>query len=462
MSYRFLSNHSSKLFDLIKEQNAISATKQSTAYFKNNHTLGSRDRKIIAHIAFYHLRNKELIKYIHKLLINKDLKLNPLIIPMFLSINNWQDFTLPTTIDCSKYISPNLLKAFKINSDQIKEEHPELESSIIQILKNIQSKLHKLSENSDTIGNNELKFICQVCSIPHFFSNQINLKNFSNEQIILLLQSLNKPAPLSLRTNTYLSSREEIITEFKGKVHFSKGKLSPTALTSKIKINVSGSESFKNGHFEIQDESSQMLAYSIEPKDDSIILDACAGAGGKTLHLAGMYPNCQIWASDKNKKKLKELSLRAKRAKLENIIIVDDIVKLTEKENYFDYLIIDSPCSGSGTVRRSPELKYRIDKLTLKKYNSLQRKIIGQYIPLLKVEGELIYSTCSIFKSENEDISDWIINNLNFKSLSLPEIFNKIEQFASTKNPHKVSILPVQFSSDGFFISRHKKVKINS
>ena len=462
MSYQFLSKHSSKLFDLIKEQNTISSTKQSTAYFKNNHTLGSRDRKIIAHVVFYHLRNKELIKYIHKLLINKDIELDIHIISIFLSINNWTNSTLLGIPDYSKYISPNLQKAFEINSDQIKKEYPELESSIIQILKNIQSELHKLSENPDIIGDNGLKFICQVCSVPHFYSNQINFKNFSNEQIILLLQSLNKPAPLSLRINTYLSNREGIIEEFKEKVQFSKGELSPTALTSEIKINISEGKSFKSGHFEIQDESSQMLAYAIEPKEKSIILDACAGAGGKTLHLASIFPSCQIWAFDKNKKKLRELRLRAKRAKLENIIIVEDIAKLNEKKNYFDYLIIDSPCSGSGTVRRSPELKYRIDKSSLKKYNSLQRKIITQYIPLLKDEGELVYSTCSIFKSENEDLSDWITNNLDFELVPLPKIFNKIEQFGSIKNPNRVLILPFQFSSDGFFISRHKKVKINS
>ncbi len=460
MSYQFLSEHSAKIFSLIKKEHKVSAGNLITVYFKNNHTLGSRDRKIIFHIVFFWLRNKELVNYIHKKLILKDLTIDKEILAMFISVYKWKNMPFYSLANNSIYMPDKLLKSFEINSDKIKKEHLKLELCLGQVFLKIQSDLEQVLNKPDTFDNSWLNFIGKIYSIPYFFLRQIINNNLTNRQLLLLLQSLTIPAPLSLRINTNLFEMSKIIDDLKECTIFSKGRLSPCAIIGSQKVNITQTEIYKNGQIEIQDESSQMLAYSIEPEDDSKILDACAGAGGKTLHLASLYPKCTIWASDKNARKLKELSKRAKRSDLKNIIIVEDVEQLLSKKLFFDYLIIDSPCSGSGTVRRSPELKYKMNKFSLKNYNSLQKKIIRLYSPLLKEGGELIYSTCSLFKSENECISDWVIENLNYSALALPEIFNEIEQYGANTKSNSVVIFPFQFSSDGFFISRHKKLNI--
>jgi len=180
----------------------------------------------------------------------------------------------------------------------------------------------------------------------------------------------------------------------------------PDALKLKERANVFTTEAFKNGHFEVQDASSQLVAEFLDVKPGMRVVDTCAGAGGKTLHLASLMENKgQIIALDIYDNKLKELKRRARRNGAHNIeprhIESTKVVKkLYDKA---DRVLIDAPCSGLGVLRRNPDAKWKLDADFLNRVQETQQDILQQYSRMVKVGGKLVYATCSILPSENQD-----------------------------------------------------------
>jgi 16S rRNA (cytosine967-C5)-methyltransferase len=185
------------------------------------------------------------------------------------------------------------------------------------------------------------------------------------------------------------------------------------------KKNVFLTSIFKEGFFEVQDAGSQLIGEFVDAQPGLRVIDACAGAGGKTLHLAAMMENKgQIIALDIHAWKLVELKRRAKRAGAHNIetrTITDTkvIKRLHEKA---DRLLIDAPCSGLGVLRRNPDSKWKIDQDFIDRIKNEQKQILQDYSKMVKKGGKLVYATCSILPSENEDqVKIFLENNADFK-----------------------------------------------
>lgn len=219
--------------------------------------------------------------------------------------------------------------------------------------------------------------------------------------------ALNQQAEVILRTNTLKTSKEQlrktlldegIVTEpIKGY---------PLALRLPERANVFVTESFKKGYFEVQDASSQLVAELLDVKPGQRVVDTCAGAGGKSLHLAALMENKgQLIAMDIYGSKLKELKRRARRNGAHNIEPREiDSTKVFKKlYGSADRVLIDAPCTGLGVIRRNPDTKWKLQPDFLERITKTQQEILRSYSKIVKSRGKMVYATCSILPQENND-----------------------------------------------------------
>lgn len=233
------------------------------------------------------------------------------------------------------------------------------------------------------------------------------------------MRALNEQAPTVLRANTLKTTVRELISDLKDEnVTAFALKKYPDAVQLEEKKNVFLTTAFKDGLFEVQDASSQLIGDFLDVKEGQRVVDVCAGAGGKTLHLAALMNNKgQIIALDIFGWKLAELKRRARRAGAQNIetrLIEDNkvIKRLHEKA---DRLLIDAPCSGLGVLKRNPDSKWKLDADFLARIRQEQQQILQDYSKILKKGGKMIYATCSILPSENrEQVDLFLKNNENY------------------------------------------------
>ena len=254
-------------------------------------------------------------------------------------------------------------------------------------------------------------------SIPDWLAETLEKelgKNWEREML-----ALNEQAPTVLRTNSLKTTPRELIADLNDEnVEAFTIKNYPDAVQLAEKKNVFLTSAFKDGLFEVQDASSQKIGELLDVKEGMRVVDACAGAGGKTLHLAALMKNKgQIIALDIYEWKLAELKRRAKRAGAHNIetrLISDNkvIKRLHEKA---DRLLIDAPCSGLGVLKRNPDSKWKIDQDFIDRIKGEQQQILQDYSKILKKGGQMIYATCSILPSENnEQVKRFLETNPDF------------------------------------------------
>lgn len=221
------------------------------------------------------------------------------------------------------------------------------------------------------------------------------------------IAALNEPASVVLRTNTLKIKKEQL-----RKVLLEEGIVAepikgyPLALQLPERANVFVTQAFKNGFFEVQDGSSQLVAQLLDVKPGQRVVDTCAGAGGKSLHLAALMENKgQLIALDIYGSKLKELKRRARRNGAHNIEPREiDTTKVFKKlYGTADRVLIDAPCTGLGVIRRNPDTKWKLQPDFLEKITTTQKEILGSYSKIVKPGGKMVYATCSILPQENSD-----------------------------------------------------------
>lgn len=219
--------------------------------------------------------------------------------------------------------------------------------------------------------------------------------------------ALNEQADVILRVNTLKTTREKLKSDlFDLDIETEALEKYPNALKLAERGNVFTTEAFKNGHFEVQDASSQLVAEYLQVEPGMRVVDTCAGAGGKTLHLASLMENKgQIIALDIYDNKLKELKRRAKRAGAHNIEPrhIDSTKVIKKLYDKADRVLIDAPCSGLGVLRRNPDAKWKMQPEFIEKIKKTQAEILSSYSRMVKSGGKLVYATCSILPSENQD-----------------------------------------------------------
>lgn len=220
------------------------------------------------------------------------------------------------------------------------------------------------------------------------------------------LAGLNAPAPTYLRANTLKTSVEDLITDLASEgVTASLVPESPDALQLDARIKVIRLASFRKGLFEVQDASSQRISQMLQPEPGQLVIDACAGAGGKSLHLAALMQNKgKIISMDVEAWKLDELRRRAKRngVKIIDTQPIENRKSIKNWHDKADRLLLDVPCTGLGVLRRNPDTKWKLDEDRIWDLQQTQATILNQYSKMLKVGGLMVYATCSLLPSEDE------------------------------------------------------------
>ncbi len=248
------------------------------------------------------------------------------------------------------------------------------------------------------------------------------------------INALNKQASVILRTNTLKTTKDKlrkILLE--DEIHTEFVKDHPDALLLPERKNVFRTQAFKNGFFEVQDASSQLVAEFLQVKPGMRVVDACAGAGGKALHLASLMENKgQIIALDIYANKLKELKRRAKRDGAHNIETrhIDSTKVIKKLYNNVDAVLIDAPCSGLGVLRRNPGAKWKLQAEFIDTIKETQAEILETYSKMVKKDGKLVYATCSILPSENEkQVENFLNSHKDFKFIAEKKILPSVSGF---------------------------------
>lgn len=243
-------------------------------------------------------------------------------------------------------------------------------------------------------------------SIPDWM-DQLGVKELGEKIWSTEIAAQNQPAKVILRVNTLKTTKEKlraILMDLNIETDYLKEQ--PDALVLKERANVFLTDAFKEGLFEVQDANSQLVAAFLDVQPGMRVVDTCAGAGGKTLHLASLMENKgQLIAMDLYESKLKQLKLRAKRNGAFNIEykIIDStkvIKKLAEKA---DRVLIDAPCSGLGVLKRNPDAKWKLQPEFIDNIKKVQAEVLESYSRIVKPGGKLVYATCSILPSENQE-----------------------------------------------------------
>ncbi len=269
-----------------------------------------------------------------------------------------------------------------------------------------------------------------------------------------LLAALNRPGPVSLRVNRLKTERDACRDRLVAEgIAATEVPFPDSALTVAKRFNQNASAAFKEGWFEIQDIGSQVISLACAPQPGHLVVDGCAGAGGKSLHLADLMKNRgKIIAVDTDPARLKELTLRAKRG---GTGIVTALAKTDFDPKRYDgradVVLVDAPCSGSGTIRRNPALKWSIGEEEVARFAGRQLDLLNIYAPLVKRGGRLVYSTCSLFHSENEAVVGRFLScHAGFRSLDATGTI----PWAVEKGAHDtLTLLPHRHPTDGFFIA---------
>lgn len=280
-----------------------------------------------------------------------------------------------------------------------------------------------------------------------------------------LCDAINSIPPISLRTNTLKTTRRELMQSLEAHVE----QMDPTAYAPEgISFNnpkkpIVQLDIFKKGLFQVQDEAAQLVALLLDPRPGEVILDACAGLGGKTGHIAQQMNNHgTLIALDNDAEKLSRLETQMDRL---GITIAStshhDLDDSPEKQDFgnFDRILLDAPCTGLGVLRRNPDIKWHASKKNLKRFGQRQVKFLENLAPLVKVSGILVYAVCSVEPEENEAvINTFLRQNPGY---TLDQDLGKLpREFCSRFEKNTaIKTYPYFKNMDGFFMARLKRMK---
>ncbi|MDK6029177.1 RsmB/NOP family class I SAM-dependent RNA methyltransferase [Ignisphaera sp. 4213-co] len=245
------------------------------------------------------------------------------------------------------------------------------------------------------------------------------------EETIKILKEFNKVYPISIRVNTLKSSVEEVVEELKKSgIEPQRSEYVSTVLKFKGPYNFDKSNLFKEGKIVIQEEASALASIILNPKPGEVVVDMCAAPGGKTQHIGELMKNNGIiYAFDIDELRIKRMKELLKRTGIEIVKIFKEDARNAPKilgVEVADKILLDAPCSSSGTIMKNPELRWRITEERINELTKLQMELLETAIKLAKKGGRILYTTCSLFREENEDIIQKILNKHHNKVRLVP------------------------------------------
>ena len=395
------------------------ADTQLRQFFRDNKNLGGRDRALIADTVYAALRRRRLLE-----------KVTPRATP--------REIALAT-----------LVKLQGVGLGQIESSLRDGEKEWLTALK---------AENLD-----EQPLEVRV-DLPDWVIERLR-PAMKDEEILALGRSLQQPAPLDLRVNTLKAPREGVLDRLDhDEIAAQPTKFSPFGVRLREKPALNQHPMFLDGAVEVQDEGSQLLGMLMEPRRGEMVVDFCAGAGGKTLQMgAAMGSSGRLYAFDVSDKRLANLGPRLKRSGLSNVfpqrIANENDAKVKRLRGKIDRVLVDAPCTGLGTLRRNPDLKFRQTVEGIAELNAKQRSILAAAAGLVKPGGRLVYGTCSLLVEENESIvNEFLAAHPDFQLVKASDVLER----QGVKVPGMGEFLqlrPHVHDTDGFFAAVMERKK---
>ena len=292
---------------------------------------------------------------------------------------------------------------------------------------------------------------------PAYVEAEVPQWVFEKIKDLEFFKALNAPAPADFRIN--VKNREKLIADLTAEGYEVRPCFySPIGIRSDRRISLGNCLAYQNGEIEVQDEASQLAAMLCDVRPQHKIMDYCCGAGGKSLALAYLMDNQgKVLAHDISAARLEAIKPRMQRLGIKNIELTD-FAATTDRD--FDRFILDAPCSGSGTWRRSPDAKFRLTPEYLEKLNQTQRELLDIAYDKTKSGGRIIYITCSIFKDENENIVEPFVKaHGDVRLLNLRELWEqKLKAPYPCISNEYLRLSPLATGTDGFFLAIIEKV----
>lgn len=292
------------------------------------------------------------------------------------------------------------------------------------------------------------------------------ITQYGEIEALTICRSMMEQATLDLRVNTIKATPAEVLEQMHAENMQNESAIeampfSPIGIRMPNRIGISKHALFTEGKIEVQDEGSQLLSYLVAPKRGHMVADLCAGAGGKTLAMGALMRNTgRLYAFDVSEKRLNNLGKRLKRSGLSNlnaqVINNENDLKLKRLNGKFDRVLVDAPCSGLGTLRRNPDLKWRQTQQDISELNIKQKNILSRAAKLAKAGGRVIYATCSLLAEENEAIAESFLEaNPDFILVPANEIL--AQQKINLDTGNYLKLLPHLHGTDGFFAAVFEK-----
>lgn len=327
------------------------------------------------------------------------------------------------------------------------------------VLRNISRRLNEISFpalEDDPVKHISLRYSHPVWMVKRW------LKEFGLDHTVALCRANNGPAPNTVRTNTLKITRDGLAERLRNEgLTVSETEFAPEGLKIDGFFSIGSLQSFKEGLFQIQDESSMLAGRALMPAPGAFVIDACSAPGGKTTHLAQLMENRgRILAVDIHPHKLVLIKENCSRLGI-NIVegLAGDARELPENlYNKADFILVDAPCSGLGVLRRRPDARWRKEPGQLPAIIQLQREILEGVARCLKKNGVIVYSTCTITREENLRQVEWFLDkHPQFVLEDLSPFLPAGLDFEGTLKGGFLQVLPYRHGMDGFFIARMRK-----
>jgi len=379
-------------------------------YFRDHPKLGSRERGVIAEAVYGLLRNKAIYT-------------------SFAESGNGPTMRRMTLLGLADAVSIESLGG-------LSEEETEWLTRVAEIDRNLMPPLMR-------------------SNLPQWLFDKLVARD-GEAATLQLAYAMNQPAPLDLRVNSLKANRDEVIAALaEAPILCEPTPYAPLGLRVIKKPVLQNLPLFKSGAIEVQDEGSQLLAQIVGAKRGEMVVDFCAGAGGKTLALGATMRNTgRLYAFDVSDKRLAKLKPRMARSGLSNIhpvlIAHENDGKVKRLAGKIDRVLVDAPCSGLGTLRRNPDVKWRQTPEAIAEMNLKQIAILSSAARLVKSGGRLVYGTCSLLDEENEAIAaQFLAAHEDFSLVPMKDVL--AEQKIALEMGDYLKLLPHQHQTDGFF-----------
>lgn len=410
--------HFSRAVELLSQclQGAAPADRLMDRYFRSHPNMGSKDRGRVAEAVYACLRHRRLYAA--------------------LAGSHEQD--------APSLIAVHLVKDLGFSARALERLAPAMNA-------------FALMEHLRSVDPAQLPFAVRH-SLPDWLAQAL-LDALGPVEASALAEALNRPAPVDLRVNTLKVDRDTL-----ARALASAGfpcELTPWSPVGLRRVNrapLFSTQAFRDGWFELQDEGSQLIALLAAPRRRETIVDYCAGGGGKTLHLGALMENTgSLWALDVSARRLEKLRPRLKRAGLDNVRMLaiesEEDPRILAHIGQADRVLVDAPCSGTGTLRRNPDIKWR--PLALAQLNRTQAGILDAAARLVKSGGRLIYATCSLLPQENEAVvCAFLAQHPEFKVIEVGSLLPLPFTLPSPVTSEGfLRLFPHRHDTDGFFVA---------